>query len=136
MIEFREYEESLSRGAGPDLTPLIDMVFLLLIFFLLTSFLAMPSIPVRLPETEAAELHETPEPVVVIEADGALLLDGRVLTLEELESALIEMFSSRDPKELLIQADREVRFQTVVDVMDVSKKAGAENLSFLVEKER
>jgi biopolymer transport protein ExbD len=136
MIEFKEYEESLSAGTGPDLTPLIDMVFLLLIFFLLTSFLALPSIPVRLPETETAELHETPEPTVTLTAGGEIMLEDRVLTLEELGPALQAVFDARSTREVLIQADREVRFQRVVDVMDVSKKAGAENLSFLVEREQ
>ena len=88
MIEFKEFEESLTSEVGPNLTPLIDMMFLLLIFFLLTSFLVRPSIPVALPETEIAEVHEQAEITITIFKDGRLLLNGNTISDERLATRL------------------------------------------------
>ncbi len=134
MIEFKEYEESLTTDSGPDLTPLIDMVFLLLIFFLLTSFLTRPSIPVALPETETAEVHAQPGLSLVIKKDGQILLNGLSVSEEKLLRALMRSYSLGEKREVVIMADKEVPFGRVVEVMDVSRKAGTDRISFLVEQ--
>ena len=136
MIEFKEYEESITKESGPDLTPLIDMVFLLLIFFLLTSFLARPSIPVTLPETETAEVHAESYISVVVRKDGQILLSGTPVSEARLLRSLMRSYEMGEKREVVIMADREVPFGRVVEVMDVSKKAGTEGISFLVEYKR
>jgi len=134
MIEFKEFEESLTSEVGPNLTPLIDMMFLLLIFFLLTSFLVRPSIPVALPETEIAEVHELAEITITIFKDGGLLLNGNAITDERLASRLKRLHAFQRSEEVVIQADRGVVFGRVVEVMDISKSSGMEKISFLVEQ--
>ncbi len=136
MIEFKKYEESLPASTGPDMTPLIDMVFLLLIFFLLTSFLALPSIPVDLPEAETAQLNEKPEVSITIRKDGILLLNGKIITEGKLKSSLKRIYAFQRSKEVIIQSDKEVQFGRIVAIMDISKKAGARNISFLVEQKQ
>lgn len=134
MIEFKEFEELLTSDVGPNLTPLIDMMFLLLIFFLLTSFLVRPSIPVTLPETEIAEVHEQAEITITIFEDGRLLLNGNEVTAERLAARLIGLHALKRSQEVVIQADRGVIFERVVEVMDISKRSGIEKISFLVEQ--
>ena len=134
MIEFRDFNESLTKGGGPDLTPLIDMVFLLLIFFLLTSFLTRPSLPVSLPEAETAVLSETPEIMITIKNDGIVLLNGREMGDERLLRSLKRSVISGQSKEVVILSDKEVVFGRVVEIMDISKKSGVHNISFLVER--
>ena len=136
MIEFKEYEESITKSIGPDMTPLIDMVFLLLIFFLLTSFLTRPSIPVELPEAETAQLNEKPEVSITIRKDGILLLNGEIIAEKKLESSLNRIYAFQRSKEVVIQSDKEVQFGRIVEIMDISKKAGARNISFLVEQKQ
>ncbi len=136
MIEFKEYESSAGKNPGPDLTPLIDMVFLLLIFFLLTSFLVSPSIRVNLPKTTDAELTEKPEVIVTILNDGSLLFNGRQATPQKLSNMLRRSYAFQRTREVVIQSDREVAFKRVVEVMDISRNAGAENISFLVERRK
>lgn len=133
MIEFEEFNESADKGTGPDLTPLIDMVFLLLIFFLLTSFFARPSIPVDLPRVSEAEVAENQDITITIEKGGGIMLNGEHLRPRKLEETLEWIYSSTDAKEAVIQSDREVPFGRVVEVMDIAKRAGAEGISFLVE---
>ena len=136
MIEFRDFNESLTKGTGPDLTPLIDMVFLLLIFFLLTSFLARPSIPVSLPEAETAVLSETPEITITIKYDGIVLLNGKEMSDDKLLRSLKRSIITGQSKEVVILSDKEVAFGRVIEIMDLSKKSGAESISFLVEKKK
>lgn len=134
MIEFEEFEETISKGSGPDLTPLIDMVFLLLIFFLLTSFLTRPIIPVELPEAEIAELSKDQDISITVRRDGSLLLNGEEIPDETLARTLKRLYTYRQSRELIIQSDKEVPFGRVVEVMDISKKSGARTISFLVEQ--
>jgi len=134
MIEFEEFEETISKGSGPDLTPLIDMVFLLLIFFLLTSFLTRPIIPVVLPEAEIAELSKDQDISVTVRRDGSLLLNSEEISDEKLARTLKRLYTYRQSRELIIQSDKEVPFGRVVEVMDISKKSGARTISFLVEQ--
>jgi biopolymer transport protein ExbD len=136
MIEFEEFDESLEKSSSPDLTPLIDMVFLLLIFFLLTSFLVRPSIQVSLPETETAQVNEDPGISITIKKNGSLLLNGEPVTKEILAISLSTILSNPEQKVVMIQSDKEVRFGLVIEIMDLSKKAGAENISFLVEQKQ
>jgi biopolymer transport protein ExbD len=134
MIEFKEYRDSLTEEVGPNLTPMIDMMFLLLIFFLLTSFLALPSIPVTLPETESAEVQEQPEMTITIFQDGRLLLDGEIVSEDKLSRRLQRLSAYGRSKGVSIQADRGVAFGRVVEIMDISKKSGVQTISFLVEQ--
>ena len=135
MIEFKEYEESLTSDVGPNLTPLIDMMFLLLIFFLLTSFLVRPSIPVDLPETETARVEEQPDVTITLFANGRILLNGDEVSAERLARNLRRIHLVRGSEEVVIQADRNVVFERVVDVMDISNQSGMKSISFLVERE-
>ena len=135
MIEFEEERHLVERSRGPDLTPMIDMVFLLLIFFLLTSYVILPSIQVNLPESETARVIEHAELSLTIREDRSLYLNDEAISKNRLEEALRTIFL-RGSKGIVIQSDRRVPFGFVVEIMDLTKKAGAESISFLVEAER
>src|SRR3972149_10694597 len=107
MIEF---DEHTSGRADIDLTPLIDVVFLLLIFFLLTSIYARPSIPLDLPEAETARTARESEVSVAIWPDGALLLNDREVSLAELHPALEGIYAEGRAKEISIVSDRKGPF--------------------------
>ena len=134
MIEFEEFNDSISKDTGPDLTPLIDMVFLLLIFFLLTSFFIRPSVSVNLPEAEHTEVIEQHDITITIEKNGSVLLNGKSVSERRLVSTVRWLYSSLEEQQVVIQSDKEVPFGRVVQVMDLTKKAGVKNISFLVEK--
>ena len=133
MIDFGEH---LPEKKGLDLTPMIDVVFLLLIFFLITSIFAKPSLPLNLPEAETASLAEEPELSVAIKADGSLLLNGSPLALAELYPELRQRYAGSTRKEISLVSDKGVPFGRVVEVMDQAKKAGAENISVVAEQKK
>lgn len=133
MIDFGEH---LPEKKGLDLTPMIDVVFLLLIFFLITSIFARPSLPLNLPEAETARLTQEPEVSVAVKADGAILLDGREVALAELYPALRARYQGQEKRGITLLSDKGVPFGRVVEVMDQAKKAGAEEISVLAEQKK
>jgi biopolymer transport protein ExbD len=133
VIEFESFDDRPEGGGGPDLTPLIDMVFLLLIFFLLTSFFIRPSVPVDLPEASVVKNEQQQDVTITIEKDGRILLNGRSMPEKRLADTLQWIFASTDATRAVIQSDRAVSFGRVVEAMDIAKQAGAGGISFLVE---
>jgi biopolymer transport protein ExbD len=135
LIQFNIEESIVEKRRGPDLMPLIDMVFILLIFFLLTSTAALPSVDVELPETSAGETKSPPSIAVTIQADGTLLIDEQPVPMDQFLPKLESLYREQSKAELTIRADRRVSFGKVVEIMDLSKRAGAAEVSFLVEVE-
>ena len=136
MIEFDYDRDIVEPGRGPDLTPLIDMVFILLVFFLLTSFVLFPSIEITLPQSGSAESPGPADLVVSVRADGSLLLNGEPVD----EGTLRRELTARDfdsqgesAAVVVIQSDRRVSFGRVIEVMDLCRESGAREISFLVE---
>jgi len=136
VIEFNVEQGIVEKRRGPDLMPLIDMVFILLIFFLLTSSALQPTVDVELPETAEGTLNELPTLVVTIKSDGTLLIDETLVSRDRFLPVLESRYREQPSAELTIQADRRVAFGEVVKIMDICKRAGAAEVSFLVEVEQ
>lgn len=133
MIDFGEH---LPEKKSLDLTPMIDVVFLLLIFFLLTSVFAKPSLPLKVPRAETAQLAAEPALTVAVKADGALLLNNEPVDLDELSTRLRSAYAATSDREISLVSDKGVPFGRVVEVMDQAKKAGAENISVVAERKK
>jgi len=133
MIDFGEHT---SEKKHLDLTPMIDVVFLLLIFFLLTSIFSKPSIPLDLPRADSARQTGEPAVSVAVKRDGTILLDGAPVAREALQGALAERYGRGGKKELSLVSDRGVPFGQVVEVMDLARKAGAESIAVVAERKR
>ncbi len=116
------------------MTPMIDMVFLLLIFFLLTSLIIRPALEVDFPESETAESREPRELTVTIERDGDIFLNGAPAALDTLEGKLTALIEETGTRAVTIKADRKVEFELIVNVMDAARKTGAESVSFVVQR--
>lgn len=122
------------RGAAVvELTPLIDIVFQLLIFFLLTAtFQNNPSFKVKLPKAKNKDVTQEPKAVVVtIGADGAYEVDGKRVESRELELRLCSAASEAEDAGVNIKADQATPHQFVVQVMDIAKTCGLERLGIL-----
>jgi biopolymer transport protein ExbD len=134
MIEFDFGGDLTERSAGPDLTPMIDMIFQLLIFFLLTSFLILPAVNVALPRSRSPEATSPSALTLTVRRDGSLLLAGEAVRAEDLPSLLSVALAGRTEPTLIIQADRGVAFGRVIAVMEAARAGGAREISFLVER--
>ena len=116
-----------------NLTPLIDVVFLLLIFFMVaTSFLdPEKEINIDLPQAQSGEaLSETPDELVInVLKDGRLIVSGGELDRAGLKSALLRAARVNPETPVTIRGDRQVAHEHVVQVMDACGLAGLTNLS-------
>jgi biopolymer transport protein ExbD len=116
-----------SKTTGLNLTPLIDIVFLLLVFFLLTThFIEEDGIGVRLPSAASVTPRDRNEVAVAITREGDLFVEGQRLSLDALADKLRAMI--KDDTTVVIRGDRDVPLQTAVSVMEIAKKAGAARL--------
>lgn len=131
MIEF---EEHIPQKNGLDLTPMIDVVFLLLIFFLLTSVSSKMTIPMSLPEAETPVLASEASVVVAIKSDGGVHVNGKPVDMQDLYALLKDMYQRSADRELSLMSDKTVIFDRVVDVMDIARKAGALNIAIVTEQ--
>jgi biopolymer transport protein ExbD len=134
MIQFDFGRDLTERSAGPDLTPMIDMIFQLLIFFLLTSFLILPAVNVALPRSRSPEAAPPEALTLTIRRDGSLQLAGQPVLLEELPPLVSAALAGREEKSLLVQADRGVAFGRVIQIMEAARDGGAADISFLVQR--
>lgn len=120
------------RGAiGLDMTPIIDCVFNLLIFFALSfNFGVTPGIKVKLPEATAEALKkEKKEMTVSISKDGIFLLEGKTVTLNDLSREFKSLYAINPDAMVIVQGDTEALHGKVVQVMDSAKASGLNKLA-------
>jgi biopolymer transport protein ExbD len=118
------------------LTSLIDIVFLLLIYFLLTTnFIAEEGIDIKLPNADAAAPQVRQDITVLVDLQGQVWLEGRQMTLKLLFERLQTMLSETDDRLVVVKADRGIMLGKAVAVMDVAKSAGASRLCLATEDE-
>ena len=115
-----------------NLTPLIDVVFLLLIFFVLTTtFEKEAQLKVELPTASSAENHKLKDPIeIAIDASGKIQLqDG-----ESWQQRLREESAQPQPAPITLRADRQAPHGTVVEVMDLARQLRLLNFSIITER--
>ena len=118
------------------LTSLIDIVFLLLIYFLLTTnFMVDEGIKIKLPQAKASAPQTEQTITVYVDQEGRSYLNNQEVSLGALFTRLKEMIGSRKDKLVVVRADRSVILNKAVRVMDVVKAAGAGRLCLATEKD-
>lgn len=106
-----------------DIAPLIDVVFLLLIFFMLTSsYIFQPGISISLPKAVTSEVIREKNLIITVTAEETIYLNNRPITLSVLQSHLKKAAASDRP--LLIKADRQASLGKVVSIWDMCREAG------------
>ena len=127
MIEFAGRPRV--RGAI-NLVPLINIVFLLLIFFMLSSTLVTPDrFDVALPESTRGRATESRPIVVLIDAAGRVAVNNRPVSLSELEPALARFVEAEPRAELVVRADAAATTADVVNVLRRARAAGLERVA-------
>jgi len=118
------------------LTSLIDIVFLLLIYFLLTTnFMVDEGIKIKLPQAKAAAPQTEEVITVYVDKEGRAFLGADEVPLAELFDRIKEKIGPKENELVVVRADRAVILNKAVKVMDIAKAAGAGRLCLATEKE-
>jgi biopolymer transport protein ExbD len=131
-----QFEGVRRSGQPPNLTPLIDIVFLLLVFFMLTAhFVRDEGLPIELPEAASALSLEQKEPLeIAISSSGEITISGEQVVSELLVEKVSSLLSSRDEKRIVIRGDAGVSLGDSVKVIDAARQAGASGVDIVTEQ--
>ena len=120
--------------AGINITPFTDVVLVLLIIFMIaTPLLIRSEIKVNLPRTTSADTAGQRTLVVTIDAAGALYVDGVKTALADLRASLTKALAPRRDAPVIIMGDRDVRYDLVVQVLEIARSCGVSRLSLAVQ---
>ncbi len=130
-----QFEGRRRTSSTPNLTPLIDVVFLLLVFFMLTShFVREEAMNIELPVADSGEaVGEDDQLEVVLDAQGRYLLNDHFVEPDALEATLRRALEGRANRVVRIRGDRGAALGNAVGVLDAARKAGAEAVDIVTE---
>ena len=118
-----------------DIAPLIDVIFLLLVFFMLTSsFIFQPGIKINLPKALTSEVIQRENLIIVITDESSLYIDERLIDQDELSSRL--KIAAKELKPILIKADRKASLGKVVEVWDMCRVEGIQKINIATTQKR
>ena len=122
----------------PDLTPMIDVVFQLLIFFMVTAVFAItPGLDIKLPEAEEAQAPEKENLFIVVDQDGNMKLNHKSVTFATLKEELQAKRRLLDnPTMIIIQGDERSTHGQVVQIMDIARQVGVVDQVIATEPQR
>jgi biopolymer transport protein TolR len=130
----------LERNTGPapmsdiNMTPLIDVMLVLLVIFIITAPLMTSSLKLDLPKTDAATPQAAPTFIAVsIDATGKLFLGDEALTREQLEQRVATAAKGNPQLEVQLRADQKVAYGQVADLIGLVQKAGLTRIGFVTE---
>lgn len=119
-----------------DLSPLIDMVFILLIFFMVTTtFVKDMQVELERPGASSAEISSDKSIRVTLDGDKKVYFDSQEVKLWSLQGRLREAFKDADSKDVLVITDKSVTAQDLIEVVDQCRLAGASNIGVATEGE-
>ncbi|HAD47401.1 MAG: biopolymer transporter ExbD [Idiomarina sp.] len=122
------------EDAAIDMTPMLDIVFIMLIFFIVTtSFVKEAGIQVNKPEANQATKEPSANIFIAIRDNGEVWMDKRQVDVERVGANLERMLAEQPTDLVVIQADKESQHGRVVEVMDQVKEAGIDKISIAAE---
>ncbi|HEX4386825.1 MAG TPA: protein TolR [Myxococcales bacterium] len=130
---------SSGRRAMTDInvTPLVDVMLVLLIIFMVTAPLIQSGVKVDLPKASAQPMEHTEEKLVLtISRDRRIYLDKTEIAFGDLETKLATNARIQKDKELYLHADRSLPYGQVVEIMAIARRAGVESLGMITEPDK
>ena len=118
-----------------DLTPLIDCVFIMLIFFIVTaSFVKEPGVQVHKPTAETALVQEKANIIIALDAGGNVWIDRRKLDPRAVSATVERMHAENPQGTVVIEADKKSKNALLVQVMDACRKAGVTKIALATQR--
>ncbi|WP_165189845.1 ExbD/TolR family protein [Caulobacter soli] len=112
-----------------NITPLVDLTFVLLIIFILLTTAAVQGIKVDLPSASAAKVLDAPKArVIAVANDGTVSIDAVPVSMSELEGQLRTIIASAPDTPIILRGDRAVQYDQIMQVLDLCSKVGVGSL--------
>jgi biopolymer transport protein TolR len=137
LAEHEDAHASSGAMADINITPLIDVMLVLLIIFMVVTPLAQRGLDISLPQPpppNQPEQKTPPNQVVLGLEEGAITVNKNPVLLEDLESRLRDIFQARSDKTIFVRATGDVLYGRVVQAMDIAKGAGVERIGIISDK--
>ena len=112
-----------------EMSPLIDCIFQLLIFFMLSSTFLTPSIPLTLPTAEAGETPQGQQIIITLDAEGQVYLNKQQSSFEQLGVQLRALLLESESRVVTIRADQQMTYQHFIRALDIARSSGAEHVN-------
>ena len=118
-------------------TPLVDVMLVLLIIFMVTAPLITNTVNVNLPNTKSTATPEKPDVInVSIDTNNRVFLNGKEIDQDNLLQLLQNLNTQKDNTEIRLQADRDVHYQKIAEIMTIAQQAGINKLGFVSKIEK
>lgn len=124
-----QFKESKKKGTRINITPLIDVLFILLIFFMVSSsFIEQPGMKLELPTIKSNESVRVENLVMTISRQGSLMLGDDPVSLDNLSNVIKDMIPNITEKTLVLKADKDTSHGLIVKIMDIAKRSGLKKI--------
>ena len=132
-----EFKPPSSSAGAINLTPLIDVVFQLLIFFMLTSSFIYPALDMQLPRAEKEKLSgEVQLLVISVDKANRIYVNREEVAVADLESVLKEKLPSTQKQAVFFRADRAMPYERFTEIMQIATRAGARSFNLIHEPKK
>jgi biopolymer transport protein TolR len=117
-----------------NVTPLVDVMLVLLIIFMVTAPMMMQGVEVNLPQTTIKSIKTQEEPLMLtVNKEKEIFIERHRINLDSLETKIQKIFQNRKDKEILLRADKDVPYGFVIKVIAKVKQAGIDKLGMVTE---
>ena len=128
-----EFIRNKKTAFAIDMAPMIDIVFQLLIFFMLSSSFLAPSLKLTLPKAIQSDVREPEQVVVSADKTGNIYVNTQKVPKEQLKSQLENRFAKDSKKAVHLRGDAEMPYKFFVEIMDIARRAGAQQINIVHE---
>lgn len=131
------FRTTLKKKSTINIIPMIDVIFFLLVFFMLfTTFRTTPTgIDMQLPKAVTVTEQQSKNMIVDVTKNGDVYYQGKKLNLSQLRNTAIDLYKKNNQLVAIINADQDTRYKYIVSVMDNLRQAGVYRLALAAEKE-
>ena len=126
--------QEVEEAEEPNITPMLDVVFILLIFFIVTAnFIKDPGLEINRPDSETAEITENAAILIAIGPAGEIYMDGRRIDVRQVKANVIRLMAENPQGAVVMQADEKATAEKIIAVMDEVREAGVIDISIASE---
>lgn len=130
-----DLKEDEALKSDINVTPLVDVVLVLLVIFMVVTPFIKQEVPVELPLAESSrQTQDLAQVILTVRADGSLELNRETIPRKDLPSRLAALYETRSDKTIFLEADRSLLYDHVVQVMDECRAAGMTTIGVLTQK--